>query len=357
MATLEPLIFSRCPVLPSTAGIAAQLGNLRNDPQRLPGLDIILRQQPAEPQSAQNAAAHPTRYWLRHGPNIKPLWARANDSDDYLLGVAWLNSPAQILALPESGIRTVKDLKGRRVALPTQKAGLFDMPRATNLRVYEVALQSAGLTVDDVEFVEVAQPYPKGKVDWADRKTLWTVRRRAQRGESGIQSLVSGVADAVVSHIHFAVEGAAAVGANVVFDIASLEDKLRQAGGSVPHTIVASGALVRERPDELAELLARLLRAADWAKENPAESVRLTATDLGSDEQTIEYTFGDDFGTGFDIDLDPENLAALGAFKDFLFQRGFIPHDFSIEDWVDRAPLEAARSRAGKTAQTALASI
>jgi ABC-type nitrate/sulfonate/bicarbonate transport system substrate-binding protein len=355
MSTLEPLILSRCPVLPSTAGIAAQLGHLRNDPKRLPGLDIILRQQPAEPKSAENAAAHPTRYWLRHGPNLKPLWARSNHSDDYLLGVSWLNTPSQILALPESGIRTVADLKGRKLALPTQKAGLFDMPRATNLRVYEVALQSVGLTVNDVEFVEIPQPYPKGKVDWADQKALWTLRRRAQRGESGVQSLVNGEADAVVSHITFAVEGAAAVGANVVFDASSLNDKLLEAGGTVPHTLVASGALVRERPEELAELLARLLRAADWAKENPAESVRLTATDLGSDLQTIEYTFGENFGTGFDIGLDPENLAALGAFKDYLFGHKFIPNDFAIEDWVDPAPLDAARALAGKEA--AFASI
>ncbi len=349
MAILEPLIFSRCPVLPSTAGIAAQRGQLQNDAERLPGLDIILRQQPAEPQSAENAAAHPTRYWLRHGPNIKPLWARSNRSDDFLLGVAWLYSPSLILALPESGIRTVADLRGRRLAIPTQKAGLFDMPKANNLRVYEVALQSAGLTLDDVELVEIPQPYPKGKVDWSDRKTLWTVRRRAQRGESGIQALVSKEADAVVSHIHFAVEGAAAVGADVVFDAASLGDKRLQAGGSSPHTIVASGALVREHPAEVAELLARLLQAADWSKKNPQESVRLTATDLGSDEQTIEYTFGD-FGTGFDIDLEPENVAALGAFKDFLFRHGFIPHDFSIEDWIDPAPLAAARNLVGAAA-------
>lgn len=344
MPSSEPLIFSRCPVLASTAGVAAQLGYLDNDAERRPGLDIILRQQSAEPRSAQDPALHPTRYWLRHGPNLKALWARSQGSDDHLLGVSWFHAPDQIHALPGSGIRTPADLKGKRLAVPTQKDYLFDGPRATALRTYEVALGTVGLTLDDVELVELPVPNLAGggKLDWADPRVLWTIRRRAARNEFWLQALREGKADVATSHISFAIEGAAVHGVTVVFDAANLEDRSLQAGPAVPLVLVASGALLRERREALVGLLADLVRASRWSKENPGEALRLTARDLGSDELTVEYTYGPELGENLDVDFDPRTLAALDAVKDSLVRHGTLPRNFALEDWIDRGPLEEA---------------
>jgi ABC-type nitrate/sulfonate/bicarbonate transport system substrate-binding protein len=342
MSQPEPLIFSRCPVLASTAGVAAQLGYLENDSTRRSGIDLLLRQQSAEPVSPSDPSLHPTRYWLRHGPNQKAVWARAHGSDDRLVGLSWFQVPAQILVLPGSDIQSPSDLKGKRLLVPTQKNYLFDGPRVTALHLYEVALSTVGLTFDDVTLVEVPQPAGAHQADWTDPRSLWTLRRRAARGEFAQRAVQDGEADAFISQISFAIEGAAATGARVIFDAATLPDRRLQAGAALPLLLVASGALVRERRDVLVGLIADLLRASRWSQQNLDGAIRLTARDLGSDELTTEYTYGAGLGLELDVNFDPQSLAALDAVKASYLRYGLFANDFNVTDWIERGPLEEA---------------
>ena len=66
--------------------------------------------------------------------NMKAIWARSLGTDSRVIGLSWARTPNQILTLPSSGIRSVADLKGRRLAIVSHSKALIDMGRASALR-------------------------------------------------------------------------------------------------------------------------------------------------------------------------------------------------------------------------------
>src|SRR5690606_31814303 len=100
---------------------------------------------------------------IREGGNMLALGARAQGARTKLIGLTWIDEWQSILVRPDSGINAPKDLKGRRLALPqyverpihTHSRG-SSIARGMSLHGYKGALAFAGLTFDDVDFVEVS---------------------------------------------------------------------------------------------------------------------------------------------------------------------------------------------------------
>jgi ABC-type nitrate/sulfonate/bicarbonate transport system substrate-binding protein len=336
------LLYSRCPVAPTVSGIAAQLGWLDEEVAAEKELNILVQQQQGE-HLPEDPAPHRERYWLRHSGNMKAIWARSLGTDSRVIGLSWARMPNQILTLPSSGIRSVADLKGRRLAIVSHSKALIDMGRASALRTYEVALATAGLTLDDVELVEVGVEKPYGDFKSSsgrDGSALWTLRRVGQR--EFITPILRGQADAISVRGSFAAELGTIFGTHVVYDLADNPDPAEAAADAPPFTLVASRALIEERPDLLNRILVRLVKAARWANEKPTDALQLLGQDLGHIAETVRVAFGPELATELSLDLDERNVSALKSHESFLFSHGFLKKHVDMSDWIDRAPLRRA---------------
>jgi hypothetical protein len=148
---LDTLWYTRCPV-PTGLGIAVQQGWLQEDLASLGTQVQSLRE--AEQQAVRESHFdHSLLNSVRHGGSIPAIWARAQGRDTRVIGLSWADEAQLILTRPDSGIHTVKDLKGRRFGLPDWAAAQIDFTRAQALRGLENALKLEGLQVGDVALV------------------------------------------------------------------------------------------------------------------------------------------------------------------------------------------------------------
>lgn len=157
-APLDTLWYTRCSV-PTALGLAVQLGWF----ERVFGPDGIAVQsvRDADDRTVRESHFnHNQKHSVRQGGSIPPIWARAEGRDTRVIGLIWTEESQQILTLPKTGIRTVEELKGRRLGLPRRRSERFprlDVRGATALRGYVSALETAGLCPSDVELVELRQ--------------------------------------------------------------------------------------------------------------------------------------------------------------------------------------------------------
>ena len=79
-------------------------------------------------------------------------------------------------------------------------------------------------------------------------------------------------------------------------------------------------------------------------------AMKLLGRETGAREEWVSYAYGIDLHQHLFTDLSERSLGGLEDFKNFLFQWGFIPENFSIRQWFDPAPLalleESVRKRA-----------
>ena len=114
-------------------------------------------------------------------------------------GLTWIEEWQAILVRPNSGIAEPKDLKGMRLGLPAyidnpiaDHVRPTSIARSMSLHGYKGALAFAGLTFDDVDFVEVG----KGRSRSAGRDAPRT--RDSVEGLWDVQALPDGKVDAAV---------------------------------------------------------------------------------------------------------------------------------------------------------------
>jgi ABC-type nitrate/sulfonate/bicarbonate transport system substrate-binding protein len=145
----DELWYTRCPV-PNTFGLAARRGAYAEEFH--PGQDLkwIALQQSNDLAVHESHFTHTKERSFRHGGNVPALWARSEGADTRLIALSWQPALTPILALPESGIEGPIDLKGRRLLLPVNPHAKIDFWQSVTLRVYETALATVGLGLEDV---------------------------------------------------------------------------------------------------------------------------------------------------------------------------------------------------------------
>ncbi|MBK1783351.1 aliphatic sulfonate ABC transporter substrate-binding protein [Prauserella cavernicola] len=162
-----------------------------------------------------------------------------------IVAINTLTYADRVIAQP--GIDSVADLKGKRVGVPEGTSG--DM-------VLNLALQEAGLTVDDVEKVPM------------DPSTI-------------VSAFVSGQIDA--AGIWYPL-----IGTSIkpkVPDLRELASTRDFEGSSFPTAFVSG----REVDDELTgKVISVLQKANDWRAENPEQAIDLSAGLLNVDRATVE---------------------------------------------------------------------
>jgi ABC-type nitrate/sulfonate/bicarbonate transport system substrate-binding protein len=337
------LWYTRCPV-PTAFSIALRLGWF-DEEFNGEGIAVQSLVQSGDRKIRESHFDHTLADSFRHGGNTPPIWARATGNDVKLIGLSWTEQPQLLLTLPESGIKTPADLKGRRLSLPKRTNDTIDFWRAQALHFYDTALASAGLTLEEVELVEI--PVERRFLDESGSTSkdgsLWNAAqlRGSQREE--VAALIKGKVDVFASGGPRALEHRSALGAHLVYDLAQEKTRLGWTSNSFPYTLTVTGSLIKDRPDLVARLLARVLAAAEWAKSHNDEVVRITAQELGVAEEFVVEAFGPKLAQQLDVNLSPENVAALRLRKDFLLTHGFLPRDFDLDAWIDASPLAEAR--------------
>jgi len=149
----DTLWYTRTPN-PTPLGLASQLGWF-HDEFRAEGIKVFTLEETADPVLRTSRLDHHIPNSFRQGGNVPAIWARAKGARSRVVGMNWLDEYQGIVTRPGGGVRTVSDLRGRRIGLPLYSS-CIESRRSEALHGFLVALEVAGLAPADVEFIDVA---------------------------------------------------------------------------------------------------------------------------------------------------------------------------------------------------------
>jgi len=340
-SNLSEIWYTRCPV-PTPVGLAAQLGYLE---QAFGNEGIALKSIIDSPDRniRQSHFNHTLSWSFRHGGNVPPIRARSEGRKTRLIGVTWTDEFQAIIALPGSGIRSVKNLKGRRFGIARRPEGIVDFMRATALKGLTSALQLGGLTHRDVEVVDIA--LADSVLDNQEGPSLFGLKRKQAYGEE-IGALLRGEVDAIYVKGTSGVAVANLIGAVQVIEFGFHADPNIRINSGSPRILTVDELLAEERPDLVARLIETILRASAWAEANPDDTRRFVARESGASEEQVLAANGPNVHRHLGLSLDPELVGAVGHYKDFLRDWGFLDGDFDVDQWADHRPWALIGTRA-----------
>lgn len=321
---METIHYSRCRMMPTPSSLAFRLGYLDGLAQAASG--VALKLEFGDYDHGQD------RLWVRHASNGKSIWARSRGADTHPIAFSNCESFWPLLARADSGIEDAAGLKGRRVLLPRVKGRLFDVEQQLYLKAIANALASQGLVLGDVKLVEIEFERPKLCDAPPEARNFFEVAADVQA-----ERLLAGEVDAIATVLTPALQ--ARQDLHVVYD--SRRDPAAWARGEL-RMLNASGAMVREHRDVLVDILARLLRAQDWARAHPEAVPQLVATDLQMELPSLQ-AHDIDFGDWSHVDCSAEQVELMRARKDYLLSVGAIENDFDVAEWIDTSIMKSAR--------------
>lgn len=343
---LDTLWYTRCPV-PTGLGIAVQKGWLQQSVGAL-GTQLESLRESNNQAVRESHFDHSLQNSVRHGGNIPAIWARSQGRATRVIGLSWADETQLILTRRDSGIKTVKDLKGRRFGLPDWASVQIDFTRAQALRGLENALSLEGLTVSDVELVDYR--YGGTFSDQAVKDVAGTPvsGHQAQGRNAELLGLLRGEVDAIFLKGSSAALLAHEFSLHTVIDTGAHPEPLIRSNNGTPRTLSVDQHLLDQHFDVSVGILGAVLRAEQWAWANPEETRRYLARETNSSEYWVSVAYGEDAHRRLKTELDERAIAALEDFTAFLHRWQFIPERFNVRDWIDTRPLEALLS--GSTA-------
>ncbi len=345
---LDTLWYTRCPV-PTGLGIAIQQGWLEEAFQAQ-GTSLSSLLESSDFSKRESHFSHTVQNSVRHGGNIPAISAKTRGRDTRVLGLSWADETQLILASPESGITSVRDLKGRRFALPNWKNVEIDFTRAQAVRGLENALRLEGLEVCDVEIVDqdIETHYSDGQAQAVGGTLAWNGRStsRARANNLELIALLRGEVDAIFLKGAHGAQVAHQFGLTTVIDTGIHPDPLVRANNGTPRTLAVDGHLVDNHFDAAVTIVEQVLRAEHWAQSRPSEVRRYLARETNSSEYWVSIAYGEDAQKKLKTDLAEQSIVAIQDFTDFLHRWNFIPQSFDVRQWIAPRPLEAAQSLA-----------
>jgi ABC-type nitrate/sulfonate/bicarbonate transport system substrate-binding protein len=339
---IDTIWYTRCPV-PTPLGLAAQLGWIKAEFEP-DGFAIRTLEESSDLVLRESYFDHHLSNSFRQGGNVPAIWARAGGRATRVLGLNWVDESQLIVTLPDSGIKTPKDLRGRRLALPKYN-NLIDHRRAGALRGFIVALELGGLTYKDVEFIDLCgAPFGDGG------STMLHGNREPRSGgyTPEIYALIRREVDAIYLKGAHGAQLARQLSTHVVTDIRNHPDPLVRTNNAAPRPLTVDQDLLDNRPDIAARFLARVVAVGRWAKAHPSEAVAYVAREAHTTEAWARHAYGNDLFRRMDTSLDDAAIAGLDAYKQFLFQWGFLKQDFDVWQWIDSEPMANIHKYAGK---------
>lgn len=330
---LENIWFTRCPV-PTASGLSFSLGWLSEAfaEDKLPVND--LRDAPASLHIAH--IDHDLPGLFREGGSIPALAARGSGAPSRVIGLTWIDEWQVILVRKETGPITPAELKGLRIALPAyNETRATSITRGMSLRGISGALTSAGLTFDDVTFVETPLDNYRDRTRPESLQRLW----------SSIDELVNGTVDAVYVKGAAAVDAARKAGVIVGIDLDALPDPRFRINNGTPRPITVHQDMLDQHFDLVVKFLEQSLRAADWASQNLDNLRAILEVETRAGGDAVSTAYRNDFHLSLHPDLSEYRVAQLKQQADFLWLHGFLEHAVDVDTWIDRGPLTEAYRR------------
>nr|WP_159356533.1 ABC transporter substrate-binding protein [Methylovorus glucosotrophus] len=328
---IDRLWFTRCPV-PTATGLAHKLGWLESE-FAADGIALFTLQDHRE--LARHHYDHQLPTLIREGGNLLAIAARAQGAPTRLIGLTWIDEWQTILVRPDSGITEPAHLKGLRLALPAfiehplhEHIRGSSIARGMSLHGYKGALKIAGLTLDDVQLVEVGS----GQGGREDLGGLW----------AGIEQLAAGKVDAVYVKGASAVEAAQRQGVVVGINLDTYPDLQYRVNNGTPRPITVHEQLLQEHPELVARFLYQSLRASEWAKTNLEGVRKVLEGETRSGGIGVQQAYGDQFHLSLAPDLSEQRVHLFQQQKNFMLIHGLLDRDFDLDAWIDRGPLETA---------------
>jgi ABC-type nitrate/sulfonate/bicarbonate transport system substrate-binding protein len=342
MSKLEKLWYTRCGV-PTPTGIAVQLGWIEEEFAR-DGIKLDSVLDNADPNVRESHYDHKLDNSFRQGGSIPAIWARAAGRDTRLLGLTWTAESQLLLTLSDSKIRSVKDLKGRRLGVATRPKDKIDFWAATTLRAYQLALETEGLALKDVELVDIVREEGSfERVRPGGRQGFRSDSEPASDRSLEAAALEAGKVDVIFHKGSRGAQLADEIGARTVFDVWKHPATRGRANNHSPRTLTVDGALADNHPDVVARIVRRVLEAGQWAADHRTEAIAYVGRETNSSERWVTTAYGADVNEHLRTELEESSLDALAEFTAFLFEHRFLPQSFDVRAWADPRPLAAAK--------------
>lgn len=224
--------------------------------------------------------------------DVPAVIGKASNIDTKLISYGGLNSGASLVLPLNSEVKTVKELKGKKIA--TQKGAFMH-------KVLVDILKDGGLTINDIQFINL-------------------------NAQSSAEVLVSGNVDGVVvggSTLTQLVEN----GYRVLSDYRD-HPEWQCDGYGLVRTVYAN-----ENPDIVYAILQGLIRAKEEAIKNKnLLAEQWVSTGLSASSYNYLFPKKDNY---FDIQRTPENFKALQNTIKFLKDNNLIVQDVDAEKWSD----------------------
>ncbi|SPL70147.1 ABC transporter substrate-binding protein [Acinetobacter stercoris] len=328
---LSKIWITRCPV-PTATGIALKRGTLTQKFKEKK-IDVFALQDLRQGLSIHHID-HQLPALFREGGNVPALAARSEGAPSRLIGLTWIDEWQVIIVRPDSEISKPEHLKGAKVALPAyadrRAASIF---RAMSLHGIKGTLQIAGLSLQDVEFIEVKERGDSEKA--LDPSVFWT----------GLDALTTGEVDAVYVKGASAVEAAKKRGLKVGINLDEFPDLSTRVNNGTPRPITVHEDLLENHFDVVVDFLEELLDTADWAQNHLEEVLSILEGETIAEAESVATAYRNNFHLSLHPSLSEERLQLLRQQKDFLWLHGFLERDIDLDTWVDHRPLAEVLKR------------
>jgi ABC-type nitrate/sulfonate/bicarbonate transport system substrate-binding protein len=137
---IDTLWYTRCPA-PTAATIAIREGWLDTE-FAADGIAVRSLASSNDRQVHLSHYRHSQPNSFRFGCYVPPLISQSRGADIKVIGIAWHDRVHGIYALPDSGIETAADLKGKRLGVPVRLNDDVDWWRASVLGGYKALFAS-----------------------------------------------------------------------------------------------------------------------------------------------------------------------------------------------------------------------
>jgi len=297
----------------------------------------------ADPAIRRSYSDHHLSFQLRQGGNVPAIWARANGAGTRLLGLTWTQEFQAVVTLPSTGIKTARDLTGRRYAVPRFAPLGYQVLAPFAIRGLVNARAAEGLDIAGIDLVDV----PVGRNPAASGLGPYAPQRLTIYADEAL-ALLRGDIDAFYVKGSEGIAAASFIGATIVSEFGFHPDIEIRTNAGTPRPLTVDQTFIDSRPDLLDSLVGDIARAGSWAAQNRSEAVSILARENNIGEDFASLALGADLSTAVGLTLDGEELKTFARYKQFLLEWQFIDTDFSLDDWAAPAHLAAETSK-GKT--------
>lgn len=329
------VICTRCPVGTATE-LALKKGWLQDGLQAVNSEFCLLQSLDTSYHNAHFTQQYPLHF--RDGGNIPPMWAQSQEDRSVLLGVTYQNELRGVYVRNDSDIKTLEDLKGKRIALPIRPEAPIDFRWLTAKRGFELLLAAAGLTWNDVEICEIdcgAPPVEKlHGMDYYKKDSDFLT--------GDFQAVLDNKADAAFANSIKAVRHNEA---GLLRNILPLErhKNITNINNNCALVITCTKPFAYEHPEIVVAYLKEVIKAARWSAENKEAFLEATASGVyDATPREFGLAFSDDIHLMRVPELTDKSFELLESQMQFMFENGKISRTFDLRQWADDTFLKQA---------------